>query len=355
MNKKIIAGAILGIASGAAFAQSSVTIYGVVDAGLTYAKDYKATGHSRVGLDSGLQSGSRIGFKGTEDLGNGTAALFQLEAGFGVDDGSTKNGTGLFTRRAVVGVSDTTLGTVLVGRKSSNIDDLASNFDAFGNGTNAAVGNVTKYDNRMNNGIYYTTSTFAGFSAQAEYAFGENTSTAYGSNNASDGRHYGLSLNYANGPFAASLAGAHSDYKGATDSVADASSLFGYSIAKRDQYALGASYDFAVVKPFALLSYAKNTQLTSANSLKDKSATVGVTAPFGASTVLASVGYVNVKENGSKANDATQYALGYTYNFSKRTNLYTAYTYVKADQSLKATATTLSGTQSFAVGIRHKF
>lgn len=364
MNKKIIAGAILGIASGAAFAQSSVTIYGVVDAGLTATKGVAAADgskKSRVGLDSGLLSGSRIGFKGVEDLGGGTSAIFNIENGFNVDNGTQGQGA-LFGRRAVVGLTNASFGTIELGRQSSVLDNTMGAFTADGNSTAIGAGNLIKYDNRINNSITYTTANYAGFSAKGNYGFGEKTGSA------SAGRFYGLSLNYANGAFAAGLAGAHSDYTNKTTSGTTVtnnnttSDVIGSKVfanaAKRDIYLLGASYDFGVVKPFALLSYG-DTTFVDASKAKDKGASIGVAVPFGASTVLATATYINVKPNGQQSGNAQQYALGYTYDFSKRTTFYATYDYVKNSNELKnanvAFTTANNGNQLLGVGIRHKF
>lgn len=357
MNKKIIAGAILGIASGAAFAQSSVTIYGVVDAGLTATRGVTGTDsqkHSRVGLDSGLLSGSRIGFKGTEDLGNGTSAIFNLEGGFNVDNGASAQNSTLFGRRAIVGLTNASYGTIELGRQSSVLDNVAGGFDVTGNSTAMGAGNIVKWDNRINNSVTYTTANYAGFSAKANYGFGESAGSA------SDGRFYGLSLNYANGPFAASLAGGHSDYtnKNAIANGDVTGSAVFANASKRDLYLLGASYDFSVVKAFGLLSYGKTTQIADPK-LTDKAAVLGVSVPFGASTVMATAGYVNVKPNGEKSGNAQQYGIGYTYDFSKRTTFYATYDYVKNSDSLKDAGYTFktanSGNQLLGVGIRHKF
>lgn len=364
MNKKIIAGAVLAIASGAAFAQSTITLYGVVDAGVTASKGIQtdAGKKSRIGLDSGLLSGSRIGFKGAEDLGSGTSAIFNVEAGFDASNGK-QTADGLFGRRAVVGLTNASYGTLELGRQDSVLDDLISNFDASGNATAAGAGNIIKYDDRINNSITYTTADYAGFSAKANYGFGEKTGSA------SAGRFYGLSLNYTNGAFAASLAGGHSDYTNkntvngeqvVVGSVSDAAEAFG-DASKRNIYLLGASYDFGAFKPFALLSYGKTTLLNADPAVKDKSATLGVAVPFGASTVMASAGYVNVKPQGGQSVNAQQYYVAYTYDLSKRTTLYAAYDFIKSGSKLKASSyadtftTATGGNQVLGVGIRHKF
>lgn len=366
MKKKIVVSAILGVMSGAAFAQSSVTIYGTVDAGLTASRGVAGDDgqkHSRIGLDSGLLDDSRIGFRGNEDLGGGTSAIFNLEAGFNTNDGANTQGTGqLFGRRAIVGLENDNLGKVELGKQDSVLDDTVRSFDAYGNANATAAGNIIRYDDRISNSIAYTTPDYAGFTAKANYGFGEKAGSA------SAGRFYGLSLNYNNDAFAASLAAAHSDYTNKTttgtdvtndSSVYDTANFFG-DASKRNLYVLGASYDFGVVKPYALLSYGKtDVAATNYDSVKDKGAVLGVSVPFGASTVLASAGYVNVKPNGQSSGNAQQYTVGYTYDFSKRTSLYATYDYIKNSDGLKNTnisySTVTGGNQVFGVGIQHQF
>lgn len=371
MNKKIIAGAVLTIASSAAFAQSSVTIYGLLDAAVTATRGVTGDDgqkHSRVGLDSGGMSSSRIGFKGTEDLGGGTSAIFNLEAGFNVDNGQNTQGSGqLFGRRAIVGLTNESYGTIELGRQDSVLDDTLSAFDASNGANLTSAGNLVPYDDRINNSVTYTTANYAGFTAKANYAFGENAGSG------SNGRFYGISLNYANDAFAAGLAAAHSDYSGTNKSTSDvygwntidATTGFGSAPVKRDLYVLGASYDFGVVKPYAMVTYGKtnydtiSATGTDAGKLKDKSAIIGVSVPFGASTVIASAGYTNVKPDGSQSGNAQQYYVAYTYSLSKRTTLYAAYDYLRNSDKLKEyglerTGLT-GGTQALALGVIHKF
>ena len=136
MKKKFIALAVLGAVAGAAQAQSAVTIYGIVDTGVTYTNKVllpstttRATG-SKFSVDSGMLSGSRLGFKGTEDLGGGLKALFQLEMGFkndtGTIDGSNNgvaNTNTLFRRLSVVGLSGN-FGSILLGRRKRSFEHV---------------------------------------------------------------------------------------------------------------------------------------------------------------------------------------------------------------------------------------
>jgi predicted porin len=117
MKKTILAAAALGSFSIAAHAQSSVTLYGLLDAGITYAnKVATSTGHdSLVKYGDGVASGSRWGLRGTEDLGGGLKALFVLESGFSTGDGTSGQGGALFGRQAFVGLAKDGIGSVTFG------------------------------------------------------------------------------------------------------------------------------------------------------------------------------------------------------------------------------------------------
>lgn len=115
-NKRLMASTLLlASLSGTAAAQQSMTIYGVVDAALVYANNQN--GQSNVYMRSGNQASSRLGFKGAEDLGGGTQALYVLEAGFNLDDGTASSTGSIFNRQAYVGLSNERVGTLTIGRQ----------------------------------------------------------------------------------------------------------------------------------------------------------------------------------------------------------------------------------------------
>ncbi|PKO55512.1 MAG: porin, partial [Betaproteobacteria bacterium HGW-Betaproteobacteria-21] len=142
MQKKLIALAVAGLMSAPVFAQSNVTIYGIVDMG------YKNLGNNvnsavgnRSAIDSGQYSGSRLGFRGTEDLGNGLKASFVLETGINVDNGGFNQGNTAFARQSFVALSGG-FGTVALGRQYTPQHILMSAVDPFGNGTSGEVVNI---------------------------------------------------------------------------------------------------------------------------------------------------------------------------------------------------------------------
>lgn len=352
MNKKIIAGAVFAALSTAAAAQSSVQVYGIVDAGVNYQGSPVVQGAgSKWSLMSGNNSGSRIGFKGQEDLGNGLKAIFTLENGFSVDSGKTTQDTNktqtLFGRQAFVGLTGN-FGTVKLGRQYAPFDVVLAATDAFGNGLDGRASNIaankagfTKggYAVRVDNLVAYETPNFSGFSGGLAYGFGE----VQGDNKA--GRTIALNGQYKNDAL----------YVGAAFQQTNGTANL--SGEKRQDWLLGAAYDFGVVRANAFYGQAKDATVVAGTDLKEQFYGIGVSAPFGAHKVMASVGQVKNKTD-NQSGKATQYALGYTYNLSKRTNFYASV--ARITNSDGATLVVNNGADGIGrtgatVGIRHAF
>lgn len=215
MQKKVIALAVAGLVSGAAFAQSNVTIYGIVDAAYVNSTgDRAGTARKNAnfsGINSGVMAGSRIGFKGEEALGNGLKAVFTLEYALANDVNSTLGSAGaLQSRQTWVGLSSAKLGTAALGRQyapgfyaqAKNDALMASAVASPLAVLNAAAGNtiIAASAARWNNSVTYTSPTWSGLTARGIYAFGESGgSTADGISQGDNGM-FGAGLNYANGP-----------------------------------------------------------------------------------------------------------------------------------------------------------
>jgi predicted porin len=205
MKKSLIASAVLTCLSGLTSAQTSVTLYGIVDAGLSYvskaapAGSTGATG-SVVGVDSGLLQSSRFGMRGTEDLGGGLNAIFALEGGIAIDTGASTQGGALFGRRSIVGLSGKDFGNLQIGRRKDFTDEVAepySSITPFGTFiTRVHANNLDRVGgNRANNMLYYSTPVFGGFRANATVGFGETAG------NSKAGRSLGYGAVYdAGGP-----------------------------------------------------------------------------------------------------------------------------------------------------------
>lgn len=342
MKKSLLALAVFGAFTGAASAQTNVTIYGVADAGIRYHDNGAATDNKTWGVDSGLQSGSRIGFKGTEDLGGGLSAIFALENGFNIDNGELKTTNTLFDRQAWVGINSG-VGAIKLGRQYAPIRVAVESVDPFGlGGAGDAKNFFNVHGERTNNTLNYTTANFGGFSGQVAYSFGEIA----GDNSA--GRHVGVSGGYANGPINVVVAYHKQNLLDGTTPDGDQKTAM-----------LGGAFDFGVAKLHAAYSRTKGESAAGVTDLDRNDAMIGVSAPVGAGTVLAS--YINRSDDiagtGGASRDANQIALGYLHNLSKRTNLYTMYARTRNDAGAKLNGAKSEGADpsTFMVGIRHKF
>lgn len=341
MKKSLIALACASAFAGSANAQS-LTTYGIVDMG--FVGESGGTAGSVDKITSGAQSGTRLGFKGTEDLGNKMKALFVLETGIAADTGGFNQGAG-FARQSFVGLQSDA-GTVTLGRQYTPFF-LALNAvaDPFASGLAGNAQNLIPSSGiRMNNAVKYASPTFSGVSAEVAYGFGENAA-----GNDRTGRNVGGSIGYTDGTLNVRLA-----YHRANDTPASPTTITTLSDTST---ILAANYKFEVAKVFA--AYSDNDQQNTATGLgKSRDFLVGVSVPFGNHTFIAS--YIN-KDGRSASNlDATQLGLGYTYALSKRTNLYAAWatidnkrgglTYRVGNNSDLGT-----GDRAVNLGIRHTF
>jgi predicted porin len=340
MKKSLMALACASAFAGSANAQS-LTTYGIVDMG--FVAESGGTAGSIDKITSGAQSGTRLGFKGTEDLGNNMKALFVLETGIAADKGGFNQGGFAFARQSFVGLQSDA-GTLTLGRQYTPFFlTLNAVADPFASGLAGNAQNLIPSSGiRMDNAVKYVSPIFSGVSAEVAYGFGENTD---GIDRAS--RNIGGSIGYSDGALSVRLAHhrANDSSAGTTD---DTSTM------------LAANYNFQVAKVFA--AYSDNNQqiIPTAGAAKGKSRDflIGVSVPFGNHTFIAS--YIN-KDGRSASNlDASQFGLGYTYALSKRTNLYAAWatidnkrggiTYKVGNNSEPG-----SGDTAFNLGVRHTF
>ena len=329
--------ALLGLGlSCASHAQSNVTIFGSVDLNMTWAKAGK---HSITGMDQGgYLLPSRIGFRGSEDLGGGLSAGFWLEAAVLPDTGATQNA--FFGRRSTVSLSSRQLGEIRLGRDYTPVFWNISQFSPFG--TVGVGGNSNLVDgwplgsqgamtlSRASNSIgYFLPKNTLGIYGQLSYAAGEQVDGA---------RYVGGRLGYERGPF--NMAAAYGQTRMAAGNYQTAT--------------LGGSYDFGRVKLYGNYFQQKLAGYRQSNVL------MGAALPVGsAGTIKASFAHAKVSASADKAQ---QIALGYTHRLSKRTTLYTAYShinnkgqaaYVTADVSPAGQAG--QNSQGFQLGINHAF
>jgi predicted porin len=342
MQKKLIALAVAGLVAAPAMAQSNVTIYGLVDVGVSYRSDNIAPGvGSKFSVDSGIQSGNRLGFKGTEDLGSGLKAGFVLETGFGIEQPEFRNGSPLFGRQAFVTLSGG-FGTLAVGRLYTTQFNLLVAVDPFGFGTVGQMNNIYPVDPRADNVVAYISPNFSGLTVTAGYVNHASGPETLGNDN--DVRVYALSPVYQNGPLMIGL-----NYNKVVPQAAGAPDL--------NVWDLAGSYNFGVAKVAAAYGKREVNRTDDRNSWM-----LGVTVPVSAAgKVLASYNYTKLDRAGT-ANDpkATQWAVGYEHSLSKRTNLYVAYADISNKKGVLASVGDSSnggaGYQSgFNLGIRHTF
>jgi predicted porin len=331
MKKSLLALAVLSAFAGAASAQTNVSIYGIADVGIQRTKvSGAAAGNGTTwGLESGIWSGSRLGFKGSEDLGSGMSAIFTLENGYLIDTGRIDQAGQLFGRQAWVGLNGG-FGAVKLGRQYTPTFLAIDAIDPFETGlAGNALTTFNPFGLRMDNTINYSLpSNLGGFYGQVAYGLGE----VAGNNAAS--RQLGFSVGYANGPINAVLA--YHDRNNATDTGGDKATF------------LGATYDFGVAKLHAAFQNGKADNPAPAADGKVRNYMIGASAPVGAGRVLAS--FQRADDRNSDANlDA--WALGYTHGLSKRTDLYTSIGRGTAEVPGAADIKT----DVFNVGIRHKF
>ncbi|RST55849.1 porin [Variovorax sp. MHTC-1] len=333
--KKILAAIAALATAGWAAAQSSVTLFGVVDAGVSYqsatSRDVTtglSSKQSKWSLANSGYNSSRIGFRGTEDLGGGLAASFWLESPITNDDGAT--GIATFNRRSTVSLSGG-FGELRLGRDYTPTfwnDTVFDPFGTNGSGTNvissvsASSGLANANYTRASNSIgYFLPPNLGGFYGQIQYSLHENadSSTAVdtASTNSNAGRYVGGRFGWANGPWDVAV------------SLGENIAIDTTELTRKVRTAnLGASYDFGSVKLFGELSSVRNGFESALAATHDSynGYLLGATVPVGPGLIRASYSEVRYNEGaqGLVGEDprVRKLALGYVHNLSKRTALY---------------------------------
>ncbi|WP_269505934.1 porin [Burkholderia sp. IMCC1007] len=374
MNKHCLILVAALCASGHAAAQSSVTLYGLISEGLTWANN-EGGAHS-YRLLSGSNQNNRIGFKINEDLGGGTQAIAQLENGFDINNGRFGQGGRMFGRQAFVGLSDARFGTLTAGRQYDMFWDYLTPFAAgvANTGLLAAPGDADNLMGswRYNNAIKYRSPNLGGFDVEAMYAF-SNAAGQFSVN-----RAFSAGARLVHGPFQIAAAYVEIDQPGTvnangavTDDYAGApfflfrtSPLNATAGVKRQRnYGIGGRYDVGYgVRLNAVIdairyTYSDGTSL----SLNNYDVSVSYMA-MPDLTFAAGYSYTSGRYGGLDANPHWNGAqLSIDYNLSKRTDVYIFDTFQRksgphavADVYLYAPSTT--STQNVVVaGIRHRF
>jgi predicted porin len=339
MKKTLIALAAVA-ASSAALAQSSVTLFGILDVNVRNVKtEVGGVSQSLTTMSQDGTASSRLGVRGVEDLGGGMSASFWLEGALNPDNGTA--GGLSFQRRSTVSLSGG-FGEVRLGRDYVPTFWNHTVYDPFGtNGLGSSInvygglaGLVTGTAVRSNNLISYFTPNMSGFQAQLSYGFKE---VATGS---SSSDYSGLRVTYAGGPLSVGFATASEGCLGTGAAPVGANC----ATADVSRTNVGASYDFGFIKPMFNYTTSKDKSIDT----KITNLMIGLTAPVGPGLVKASYTRTELDIAGADA-DARQIALGYEYGLSKRTALYGNYARISTDPGVAVK------TRGFEVGVRHAF
>lgn len=378
MNKKLIAIAIATAVSAPAMAATSnVEVYGLMSMGVDSVNTELANGTSnRVGRVSDYAT--RLGFKGSEDLGNGLKAIWQIESQVTADGGASTTAAsgglsgattafgGATLRNTFVGLSSKDMGTTMIGKIDTPYKSSTGRFDQFGdtmgdyNGLVGAAHNTSAgnyFDLRPANVAAYVSPNFAGFSAAAAYVFGGETAT---SGTVSNGNAYSLAAMYDAGPLYLTAA-----YEKHNLGTSTSGSLGGFAAdQERKAWKLGAAYS---IMDFTLAAMYEKTDdnlgTNGANSLGHNTWFLSGKYQMGAVALKAQ--YAKAGETDAADTGAKLYTLGADYGFSKRTTVYALYTKISNDAAANynfalnsapaATGTVGADYSGFSLGVKHSF
>lgn len=356
-HPSMLVGTFATIALCAAHAQGQPTIYGIVDACLT--RSNVGDGHvTRVG--SGCQSGSRLGFRGTEDLGGGLTAGFQLENGFNVDDGTFGQGGRMFGRKAIISLASTDWGTLEIGRDYAPTFYALAQIDptAFGIGTISSTmwtGSNATTIARNDNAINYISPSLGPITVRVQYSFGEQQAPApFGSRST-----VGANIIYRSGAWLASAA--HARHANATDTGNDVATTAGLSYTAGELTLSGAFQAGSWKGSRTAVAPSSGSSIFSRDY---RSYMLG--ASYQVQPLLRTLISIKRYDDRTTSNfDAQQATVTAIYNLSKRTEIYASYSWLKnmaaSSYDISDATTRYSGvhaganTSLIVVGVRHAF
>ncbi|MEM5420926.1 MULTISPECIES: porin [Paraburkholderia] len=387
MKKALIAAGVLSAFAISAHAQSSVTLYGSLDAGIVYANN--VGGHSLWAQGSGALSNNYFGFRGAEDLGGGLKAIFTLESGFNLNNGGYKNGDSGFNRQAYVGLKSDKFGTLTLGRQYDSMVDYLSPLSEAGAGYgNNLAGHPFDNDNlaqsySIKNSVKYASANYAGLQFGGLYGFSNDA------NGFANGRAWSVGASYGNGPL--NFAAAYSQQNnsgglGAANSAASADQ----NISARLQRSFGAGVNYTYgpaqvgfvwthsqIDGMQSLSSGGSAPLPGLSGLNLHVDNYEINGAYHLTPALAFVGsytFTDGTVTGNGSNNSPKWhtvLLGTDYSLSKRTDVYLAGVYQHASGSLGynadgsgianvAAINTLSPSSTnnqvaATVGLRHRF
>jgi predicted porin len=378
MKKSLIALAALSAIAGSAASADELKFYGLVSAGVVSGSGIGNADKSQTVMSDQGHSSNRWGFMGSEDLGNGMKAKFQLESnmslrsgGAGKDSGgTTKNGDPLFDREANVSLESSDWGQIKLGRGKNFLYNVLDEYDARGNWNFGALKSVARYAgfyggsgvSRYDNMVRYTSPSFSGLSFDYAYGFGGDLTDSTKSNKWNVGARYEME-NFG-------VAYTHSDNKISSTDINNRIDLLAARYTMGDLY-FDAGYAMTR-NPAGSGSFTTQSSSTSKVDNKPDADTYFIGARYKLNDKLGlNAGYYNVKDKTASAtgvNDLQMAAVGMTYSFSKRTEFYVDYASAIRKSGATAAFTTFDrysdGSATFEskydqnainVGIQHRF
>lgn len=346
MKRTLIALATIAALSSVAHADSSVTVYGVIDASVRSASNQNTNGDRLDSVGNGLYQGNRLGFKGQEDLGNGLKAVFQLESGFNIANGTAGQNGAMFSRVATVGLSDATFGTLTVGRQQNLAYDTVIATDVYGVANNISLAGYqsTLTGLRWNNSLKYV-NKYNNFNYGAQFSSGNTV----GSDKTNSG--YGVNAGYTDSNF--SVQGVYQlshDTKDAT---------LGTLLGQDQQFwSLGGKVNVTEkTSVFAQYVYSKFNQTNQTNNIT----TIGVSQKLDGNWSVKGAASYDRQQNVGDGSRQT-YSSVVDYAFSKRTDVYLGVDYNKLSGGytnsayvLNTATNTNTNSTGVSIGLRHAF
>jgi predicted porin len=354
MKHSAIACAALMLACGVVHAQTSVTVYGVVDIGIKY--DNSTSPSGTWSESTGNRLGSRLGFRGTEQLGDGMRLAFTLESGFNPDDGTLNNGGRLWGRQAWVGLEGN-FGAAYLGRQYSSTYLALKAIDPFknqeaGNGQRVYGYGLGQIDpiSRADNTVTYQTPAVAGWYVRGGYKFGESAN-GFRTNSSKF-----VGLVHDAGPWVMHVSWQDSDgvpLGAATTQlggIVAPTGLGSSTVRAKNAYA-GVVYNLGFMKLHA--GYG-DTKLTAVGDADIRNTLLGVTVPVPTGTVIASWDRSDVRDLAHGVSQ--QVGIGYSYRLGKRTDLYTSASWTRNDSQVALNAYAKGASEhEVRAGISHGF
>lgn len=345
MRKTWVALAVLGAFAGVAQAQSSVTLYGIVDVNVQLYDP--ANDSSTVRVTSGHQSGSRWGMRGSEDLGGGMKGIFTLEGGYDTDTGQQGQGGRIFGRQAWAGL-ETGMGSFVLGRLASlgsgtGSWDMFGRVDPFGTGFGGlnlvfSVANAQRFDN----GMMWRSPKWGGFQFGVEHSRRTDGSEVPG--NAKNRYMTGGAASWEGGPFFAAI----------TYNVTNNET--GGSDQKNLQ--IGGTFDLGMFRLHAGYAKEDNNFAFNTAGINDGADAdawmIGASMKWGSSSLMGSYNKYDGDKNGSTGaeKDFDRFGIAYTYSLSRRTNLYVSAGFNNGKKALENTSRDFN---QYTAGLRHLF